>query len=402
MVRLTKILILLFCSFIVANGDEFRHKFNYFGNVTGSIISNDNYYIKNYHANSVNTKFRFSPYSKLGFQSTIYNDNTIFVIQTVLKKRDNTSKTITPELNWFNIKYRFNDTNTIKLGRMQTALFLNSDSLDINYLHNLAKDKNIVYALIPMKFYDGIELSRKYNFNNFTITSTLIPYGKTKTNVYEFVKDGILKVSDIKIISFDIQSDNFRLKTSYLDSYFSINIDDTNYINLINNLENQGYDTTRYSYIKKHLQQYNIGIEYSFNNFTITSEYTKFNNSNSLLPKTQAIYTMISYDIDNFRPYIMYSKNKNDKSHFNTQDISNTNLEELLYTTNSSETTYSIGSRYEIRMGIALKLQLDKITTKDYGINHNNTKHREGYTSRYVNTDEKPIYQLTFGISYAF
>jgi hypothetical protein len=62
----------------------------------------------------------------------------------------------------------------------------------------------------------------------------------------------------------------------------------------------------------------------------------------------------------------------------------------------------TLGARYEIKMGVALKIQLDRITTTDYGNDYNSITDREGYTSRYANTQQKPIYQLTCGVSFAF
>jgi hypothetical protein len=398
--RLNKIIIICIIT-ISVYANDFKSNFNYFGNITTSAIDNDDYYIKNYHANTVTSTFKLTPYSKLGLQSTVYNDDFTFIIQTLINHRDNKSSDLTPELTWLNGKYNINDNSTIKIGRMQTALLLNADSLDVNYLHNWAKDKNIVYELVPMKFYDGVEYRYNYSFNNYILTTTIIPYGTTKTNIYEFIDGGILDVKDINILSLDLSNNDFRVKFSYIKTKFDINTNSTNYKNLINGLEANGYGTSRYNYIDKTFQQYNIGVEYNINNYQIITEYIDIYDSNSLYPKTKAFYTMIGYSIDDLTPYIMYSKNKNDEAHFKTS-IPSPELETLLYTTNSSEETITLGARYEIKIGVALKIQLDRITTTDYSNDYNSITDREGYTSRYANTQQKPIYQLTCGVSFAF
>ena len=382
--------------------EQFEHKFNYFGNLTGTTIDNNNYYIKNYHANTVTNDIKFTPYSKLGIQSTLYDDKIMFVTQIVGNNRDDKTGDITPELTWLNLKYIVNENISFKAGRMQTALFLNSDSLDINYLHNWAKDKNIVYALVPMKFFDGIEINYKKELDNLSIITSLIPYATTKTELYEFVKDGIFDSRDTKMLILEISNDKFRFHTSYLYSKFTINIDDPNYKVLMLELRDNGYNINKYSYTDKIFRQLSMGLEYNIDDFIITTEISQSNDSNSLLPKTTAYYTMIAYTYGDLIPYIMYSQNKNDKNHFNTNNINSTDLEALLYTTNSSEKTITIGSKYYLSSSIALKIQLDKITTYDYGNDYNNIKDREGYASKYTNTPNDDIYQLTFGISFAF
>ena len=173
-----------------------------------------------------------------------------------------------------------------------------------------------------------------------------------------------------------------------------------------------GNNIDRYSYDDKDIEFLSFGIDYSSQDILFRSEISRLE-SYTLLPNIMAYYLMAGYRYDKIIPFIIYSRNKNDKSYYNTNHIKavdkigymlKAGLEQILYSMNSSQKTTAIGLRYDLQDGIAFKLQLDKISFTDYGVNHglDPIYDRYGLLSKRKGVDRTEVYQFTMGLSFAF
>ncbi len=393
----------LVSSLLVAN--DFSTKINYFGNLTTSSLNKDGFNTKGYKVDDVQNHFQLSSYSKLGAQTTIYNDRWMFVAQAVTHYEDNELKA---DLTWLNAKYTINDDFSIRGGRMQSSAFLNSDVRDIDYVNTWGLEPNAFYTMLPMKFYDGIEITYNKVIGDYYINLNITPYGELKTDMDDLVSDSTLTVKDINIISFDISNNDFKFKTTYGQVNINIPIKDAHYNTVITGLQNQNNDMSKYSYTDKRISFLTVGFEYNYENYSLMTEFAQID-SNSLIADNIGYYTMLSYRYDKFIPFIMYSVGDNKESHFDTTNIvDNSNqqfkegLDQILYQTNNSQKTISLGFRYDLMIGVALKAQIDKITIKDYGVDYSSTTKRVGYTQRDAGVCDDSVYQATIGLSFVF
>jgi len=400
--NLVLIIFLLISSLLTAN--DFNTNMNYFGNLTTSSLNKDGFNTKGYEVDDVKNHFQLSTYSKLGIQATIYNDDWMFVTQAVTHYKDNGLKA---DLTWLNVKYTLNSDFNIRGGRMQSSAFLNSDVRDIDYVNTWGLEPNAFYTMLPMKFYDGIEISYNKVIGEYYINLNLTPYGTLETSMDDLVSDSILSVKDIHIISFDISNNDFKFKVTYGQVNINIPIEDTNYNQVIDGLKEEN-DMSKYNYTDKKVSFLTLGLEYNYENYSLVSELAQIS-SNSLIADTIGYYTMLSYRYDKFIPFVMYSVSDNQKSHFDTTNIvDNSNqhfkekLDQILYQTNNSQKTISLGFKYDLMVGVALKFQLDKITIKDYGVDYSETTKRVGYTQRDAGVYDDSVYQTTIGLSFVF
>ena len=400
--NLVLIIFLLISSLLTAN--DFNTNMNYFGNLTTSSLNKDGFNTKGYEVDDVKNHFQLSTYSKLGIQATIYNNDWMFVTQAVTHYKDNGLKA---DLTWLNVKYTLNSDFNIRGGRMQSSAFLNSDVRDIDYVNTWGLEPNAFYTMLPMKFYDGIEISYNKVIGEYYINLNLTPYGTLETSMDDLVSDSILSVKDIHIISFDISNNDFKFKVTYGQVNINIPIEDTNYNQVIDGLKEEN-DMSKYNYTDKKVSFLTLGLEYNYENYSLVSELAQIS-SNSLIADTIGYYTMLSYRYDKFIPFVMYSVSDNQKSHFDTTNIvDNSNqhfkekLDQILYQTNNSQRTISLGFKYDLMVGVALKFQLDKITIKDYGVDYSETTKRVGYTQRDAGVYDDSVYQTTIGLSFVF
>jgi len=386
--------------------DNFKTSFNYFGNLTASSLNKDKFYIKGYQVDDVQDYFELSTYSKLGFQTMIYNDKFTFVAQAVSHYVDDS---LNLDLTWLNAKYKIRDDFSIRVGRIQSAMFLNSDVRDIDYVNTWAIEPNAFYTMLPMRYYDGLDISYEKVIGDYYINITITPYGEVSADIDDMVSGSTLDVSDMHMVSLVLSNNDFKFKTSYAQVTMNIPIYDVNYHSIIQTLQDEGNDISKYNYIDKKISFLTLGLEYNYENYSFLTEIAK-RDSVSLLPDTIAYYTMLSYRYDKFIPFIMYSSNNNDSSHFDTTNINDTatngvtktELEKILYQTNDSQRTFSIGFRYDLKTGIALKFQVDKIFIKNYGTDYSDSVKRLGYTQIDAGVKDDNVYQTTIGLSFAF
>lgn len=407
---------LLITSFLSAN--DFESQFNYFGNLTGSVLNEKGYEVMNVTNSNINDSINLSSYSKIGGQVSLYNEDFTFMAQTLAYKYKEENKL---EITWLNGKYQVNDEFAIRAGRMQLGIFLDSNTLDIDYTHLWAKAPVEIYNIMPLKGFDGIELHYDKLVNDYYINLKLTPYGKASKSIKIQSNSLKAKFKNMKAVSLSVEKNNVTLKTSYTTGKYYMPSDYITGLEEIKQTLTQfGNDMSSYSYDYKKIEYLSFGIDYTYDNYSFNSEIVK-TRSDSLALDMTAYYLLFSYRYNQITPYIMFSENKNDKDYYNVDNIhiptnlpenyykaaiqSKSALESILYNMNCSQKTSTIGFRYDYDVGIAIKTQVDRITFSDYGNNPYSglgTHSRYGFFTQENGVTKKPVYQLTVGLSFAF
>lgn len=405
--------ILIFISTLACSSD-YETSFNYFGNVMASKLNKNGFTSNNYNYDNVDNDTSFSPYSKLGGQISIYNDKYKFTSQAITYRNHHEYKA---KFTWLNVNYDFNENLALRVGRMQSNLLFNSDSLHIDYIHTMTHSPNEVYRIIALEHYDGVELTYKDFINDdYNYAVTLVPYGKAKQNINTtFDIEENIELKNINSIRLNITNDdNIEIHTSY--TKLKSSLEDSSALKTVTNgLKSYGNNVDEYSYEDKDTTIFTLGLNYSYENYILNTEISRYE-TKSMNPDTTAYYVMLGYNWDKFTPYIAYAKSKNDKEHFdttglNTPDATSASLkrglDDILYLTNYSQRTQSLGLRYNIKPGIAIKTQIDRITTTNHGSISDSTVSSSGYErrgilGRFAGTDNEAVYLYTIGLSFAF
>lgn len=410
--NLNKLLFLtLFVTSLISE-DDFSTNFNYFGNLSASKLNSAGYDLNYYNNDSVGDTLSLSSYSSLGAQISLnYNDIT-FTAQGLLSKNHGSYD---PEFTWLNIKYDMTDNFAVRAGRIQTKVLLNSESLDIDYLHLWAKAPVEVYRLMPVRTYNGLELTYNGTIEDysFSISGVLFAFYETDINNKKD-SEVSLKVDNSRSISFTLENEKTTFKASYSRSDSNIE-DDASTIFVVEGLKSYGNDMDRFTYEDRTGYVSSLGFQYRGDSLLVNTEIAHFK-SNSLLASSTGAYLMLGYKMDKLTPYIIYAENKNDKDHYDTSDVKTSDeksivlkraLDDILYLNNFSQQTSSIGMRYDIKTGMALKLQVDRITSTNYGSISSQSVQISGYEkvgilSREAGIDDKTVYAGTVSLSFAY
>ena len=399
---------LLSISSLLADND-FETSFNYFGNLSASKLNSSGFDLNDYSHDSVDDDLSLTPYSKAGVQLSYYNDYFTFTAQGLVRKNHDSYR---GELTWLNVKYDINDDFAIRLGRIQTKVLLNSESLDIDYLHVWAKPPVEVYRLMPIRTYNGLELTYDTTFDAYNFNVSLVTFAtySGKINATKNVENAI-DIKDASSLTFTLESENTIYKASYSRS--NADIDDTaSTIAIVNALSAEGNDMSRYTFNERTIEVASLGIQYRKDNFLLDTEIAH-SESNGLLPSSTGAYMMLGYQVNKFTPFIMYAENKNDKDYYDTSAIQTATpatkvaLDDTLYLANFSQATSTVGMRYDVKTGMAFKAQVDRITSTNYGSISSSGVSSSGYEkvgvlSRDAGTADKAIYALTVSFSFAY
>ena len=389
---------------------------NYFGDLTFNTLDKSGYTYRHFGSDDIENKVDYSSYSKLGGQLTLTKDDFDFVAQATLKRYENAFES---KVNWLNLKYTY-ENFAIRAGKMQLPLFLNSNSLDVSYVHLWAKSPIEVYGIFPMKSYNGLELLYQKSFDNeIYLDLQVTPLGSIKEDVDMIDSFGSVEgeLKNIRNIMVSLDVNNFSFKSTYTQGKINISSEGTGIDTLTSTLRQFGFDSlaNKYSFENTKLEFFSFGIDYDNNKFIFNSEIAKMK-SESFLPNVLSYYALAGYRIGKWIPFVMYAENKNDKEHFTEDELAtnSTNplvvgtiagikagLEQELYKMNSSQKTTSLGFRYDYKQGIALKFQADRITTTDYGTASADGS-TNGFLARDAGVEDEPAYLYTASLVFAF
>ena len=410
--KINKFFLLLFITVSLNAEDTFNPKFNYFGNLSASQLNSEGYDLNDYSHNSVDNELSFSPYSKVGAQVSMYANDFTFTAQGLVRK---THDSYEAELTWLNVKYDISDNYAVRIGRIQTKVLLHSESLDIDNLQLWAKAPVEVYRLMPIRTYEGLELTYDDNFDDYHFNVSLVglaSYSDTINGSKD--TETRIDVDGSHSLTLTLENDTFTYKASYSRSKADIE-DDASTIAVVNGLRAYGNDMERFTYDDRTFKVYSLGFQYRNEGFRVDTEVVH-SDSDGFFPSSTGAYMMLGYKINAFTPYIIYAENRNDENYYDTSSIQTVDatstalkrgLNDILYLNNYSQETASIGARYDIQTGMALNFQVDRITSTNYGSISSSTVQSTGYEkvgvlSRDAGTADKAIYAFTFSLNFAY
>jgi hypothetical protein len=386
-------------------------RLNYFGNISASKLNTAGYDLNDYSHNSVNNKWNFSPYSRAGLQVSVDYSDFTFTAQSLMKKGHSSYEA---ELTWLNVKYNISDHYTARLGRIQTKVLLYSESLDINNLQLWSKPPVEVYRLMPVRTYDGVELAYDNNFADYHLNVATVGFASYTERINGSKSTDLdVHVYNSYSLALTLGNDIFTYKASYSETIADIK-DDPSTKAIVKALSNNGNDMSRYTFEDRRVEVYSLGFKYRYNAWNLDTELVR-SVTNGLLPSSTAAYVILGYKVNDFTPYMLYAENKNDESYYDTNSIvvnSDTEsyrglLNDILYLNNYSQSTFSLGTRYDIEPGMALNFQIDRLVSTNYGSISSQTVTNSGYEkvgilSRDAGISDKAIYAFTTSLNFAY
>ena len=325
------------------------------------------------------------PDSKLAVQGSYKITPTISVTSQVMTKYDSEAQYL-PKVDWMFAKWQATPQLYIRAGRIGSPFFMISDFRDVGYANTFARPPLDVYSQVPISQFEGGDLTYQWNLGSSNLTGS-VWYGDSDTrfalkkydsgyppnavtgkNVTESIG---LNVSKIRGINFMWDFDNgLSLRVGHAQGNLTLDSSAANALIATTALLAPSFSTSTYDTFttdKAKATFSGIGAVYDSGDFVISGEFTK-RRTKSYISDTTGYYLIGGYRIAKFTPYVGFSKLKTDRGSSNPFAVLSTSnplrqgAEDILSTQKNDNRTTTLGVRWDVSSGLALKAQWDRMS----------------------------------------
>jgi hypothetical protein len=242
-----------------------------------------------------------------------------------------------------------------------------SDVRNVGYANTMLRPPNEVYRQVTLDSADGGDLIYQHSFGDSTVTAQAAVGRAT------VVSPGGAEVEFKPVVSTQVLLENgpFIYRLGYSQAKFSLN-DNPSVTSLVGTLKTVGLTSVvaqvPYQDVKGSFAS--AGISMDYNNIIGQAEYAKRKTDTRLVADTSSWYVMAGYRWGKFTPYYVHGDVKQDSIRTITGMPTTGPLAALTAGVNGAiksglQTTNGIGVRWDFYKSAALKVQMDRIKTKD-------------------------------------
>lgn len=294
----------------------------------------------------------FSNDSRLGIQISAKVNPKVDVTGQLLAtgREDNYNM----KADWAFVTYHVNDPLAVRAGKVKLTTFLISDYIEVGYAYPWIRPPQEVYSANPISTISGVDMLLRLNLGNATFLFQ--PYYGTSQGAQALVPQealglfpvppppGTIVYADFTAdrmlgVNMSLGTDIFTIRAGYLQTLVSASSFQVK------------EDDVKFSSVGGTLDWHNVVLYGEY----FQREIDGF--ANAAFPNQKGFYTTVGYRIGKFLPNVTYAKlDKNVQSSgvFTTGDVGTPLL----------QSSVTLGLRYELGTGAALKLEAQKIKTE--------------------------------------
>lgn len=247
-------------------------------------------------------------------QASFEITDEVQAVMQILTRGDDDWET---DMEWAYLSYRPTADLQLRAGKMRQPLFMYSDYMDLGYAQPWARAPQVIYGSVNSS-YVGADASYTIPLDNSSITTQAF-YGY----IDEEIGDTSLEVRNSSGVSLSWTDHVWTLRGVYSRGDVTLDIPPV--------------DDESASYM-------GLGISYDDGNWQIISEAAR-TEVDGFMPDTDAAYLSVGHRFGAFTPYVMagWLETKDDEKRGPVLDM------------NGDRTDYSVGVRWDITPGVALK-----------------------------------------------
>lgn len=328
--------------------------------------------------------------------------DTSVVAQAVSRPSNN----MQPELRMGYLRQQFDTDLAMRIGRIRSPLYLDSDVAEIGYAYLMVRPSIPVYGHVnSVSSIDGGDVQWRHSFGNTAVLAQGY-YGNDAYKHYFYNLNPVVaadaKVNDIRGLSVSASLPNVTLRVArtWIKSYTfrSSQIDQLNSgldqlssaltamatnpllpPSLASSLRSQagGIDGYKNPFDSQPIYT-SIGFDSTLKNWRALGEWTELDSRSAIVGQYRGYQFTVGYSYGDFTPYVSYARRDRKSAPFDTSALSATGLNPALDAglaqmraslnqaarfADLSTSSISLGVRWDFREGMALKLQYDRITT---------------------------------------
>jgi hypothetical protein len=353
-----------------------------FGTFAGTRTSDPSVGYRAYPQNSAKGgAWAFDADSLLGLQFDLAQQSDLSgTIQVIDRKRETSS--FDPEIEWAFVKYQIFPEWRVRIGRVLTPVFMDSESRFVGYANTAVRPNTHTFTSFPLSNHDGADLAFRHLIDNGVLSLTAY-YGASKLDLpansagdLSYKADSLYgftaawESESLKLWFSHVQTDirisgsgtaSYRLLQNGLSSAASLGCASCSVeaVKLGNLLENTGYQLT------------NIGVRQSLGDWVLSGELAESQQKDSALQVGKAALFQLAYAMNQWTPYLLAGRTlttQNNQAAISANDIATVGLpgphaamlayNALLTNQNNSRSTQAVGMRWDAIKNVAVKAEL--------------------------------------------
>ena len=306
--------------------------------------------------------------SKLGLQMDWQATSRLSFTGQAVSKQDPSNSWV-PELQWAFAKFKIVPDLDIRAGRLRPAVYMLSDTLDVNYANPWVRPPVEFYSQNPITHMEGVDLL--YRLQTGPVNWLIQPfYGNSQISLIDNMSLTAKNLVGVNIVG---SINDFTLRAGYTYTSVTANIPDLEMAKLgLQSLcpvdpvacsQLAALDPTN-----KATSFSSVGASWDNGRYFLSGEFG-YRSSTSLIPETFSGYISGGGRFGKFTPYATYSQAYNNSpTSFSGGSgpyggYTNQIVNAVLVDNPMDQNTKTLGLRYELFTNIALKAQWDLIDT---------------------------------------
>lgn len=331
-----------------------------------------------------------NPDSKVALQGAYSFSSSVSATAQVLMKYDAEGQYI-PDTQWLFAKWQATPNWVVRAGRMGAPFFMVSDSRDVGYAMLTVRPPLDVYGQVPVSQFEGVDTSYQLAVGPASITTTLW----SGSAAADFTAAAIIPPNRVilkKLVGLNLVADigsGLTVRAGHVQSRMTVKSPLADQVVAASN--DATLRTGLQSLSPSTLDQIDgalgvvepdsvratfsgVGLSYEEDNWVGSFEYTKRKTA-SYIAKTTGWYAALGYRVRAFTPYVGWSRLKSSQQEVNPIQIIATasaglndavqqlsgGVDALLNSQRQSQRTTTLGARWDLATGVALKAQFDQI-----------------------------------------
>jgi hypothetical protein len=299
--------------------------------------------------------------NRLGVQvSANFNPNWSAVLHGIVLR--NGDDEVKPTTIWAQLKWKYSDQTSVYLGRSLNTLFLNSEEFYVGYSQPWVRPPIELYAMGgENNFSDGINLQHQLSLGSNVLSV------EAKAGVSSLTrKNYSVENKPIFGLSASFIRPDLTLRASMVQA--DVSVVSARLDPVIRLIKQQNPDVAKeYSFSDVNNQRYySLGMRYEHQNWLLIMEVARTQLRRKSLPDQLGGYVTLGYAFGDWMPYISYSQLHILGSTTETRLTGQAAFVASAYLSakKNDQKNLSLGLRWDLRPGLALKLQVDQVKPK--------------------------------------
>ncbi|MBI5258477.1 MAG: hypothetical protein HY855_18365 [Burkholderiales bacterium] len=369
---------------------SFDYKFSGFGSV--GFVHSDNrgadYVTTRLQPNGagLTRQTDWGPDTKLGGQMNLkFGDKLEAVVQVVSQHQGDNS--FRPEVEWANLKYKFSDNFSVRVGRIALPPYMISETRQVGYSYTWAHPPVEVFSIMPITSNDGIDISWQTRLGEAR-NVLQVYYGTRKTEAASGTR---VKSKQATGFSDTLELGSWTAHVSFFDAkvdFVSAQIEPLfaglrQFAGAAGAVPVPGFQTAaasanalvkKYSTLDVHQSNVSVGLNYDPGDWFAMGEYV-FGKAEGLQGDIKAWHLLAGYRIGSFTPYVGLASARSSFTLEKGIDVSGApplaagaaaltaGIQAAQRGINPTQKSATVGVRWDAIRNVAIKLQYERAET---------------------------------------